>query len=154
MNHPMQHEEFVLTTVSWDNAADALARVRRAVFIVEQGVPESMEWDEADAVSLHALATTPEGVPIGTGRLLPDGHIGRMAVLPPWRGRGVGGAILTLLLGKALARGDREIALSAQLHAIGFYEREGFVPEGPVFDDAGLPHRRMVLRRALPDPAP
>ncbi len=153
MNHPLNHEEFVLSLVSWNSASDALSRVRRAVFIVEQGVPESLEWDDADAVSIHALAMAPDGEPIATGRLLPDGHIGRMAVLPAWRGRGVGGAILSLLVKQAQTRGDREIALAAQVHAIGFYEREGFVAEGPVFDDAGLPHRRMVLRPAPGTPA-
>ncbi len=153
MNLPLNHEEFVLSLVSWNTAADALARVRRAVFIVEQGVPESLEWDDADTVSIHALASAADGEPVATGRLLPDGHIGRMAVLPAWRGRGVGAAILSLLVSQARDRGDREIALAAQVHAIGFYEREGFVAEGPVFDDAGLPHRRMVLRSVRGTPA-
>jgi predicted GNAT family N-acyltransferase len=153
MNHPLAHEGFALTLVSWNTASDALSRVRRAVFIVEQGVPESLEWDDADAVSVHALASAPDGEPVATGRLLPDGHIGRMAVLKAWRGRGVGAAILALLVKQARGRGDREIALAAQVHAIGFYEREGFVAEGPVFDDAGLPHRRMVLRPAPATPA-
>lgn len=153
MNDPLNYEEFALSLVSWNTAADALARVRRAVFIVEQGVPESLEWDDADAVSIHALASGPDGAPIATGRLLPDGHIGRMAVLPAWRRRGVGAAILSLLVKQARTRGDREIALAAQVHAIGFYEREGFVAEGPVFDDAGLPHRRMVLRLGPGTPA-
>lgn len=124
------------------------ASVRREVFIVEQAVPEALEWDEHDAASLHALAENDDGEVLGTGRLLPDGHIGRMAVRRPWRGRGVGAAILDALVARALSRGDAEIALSAQVRAIGFYERFGFVAEGPEFDDAGIPHRRMVLRRA------
>jgi predicted GNAT family N-acyltransferase len=84
---------------------------------------------------------------LGTGRLLPDGHVGRMAVLPQARGTGVGSALLAALLQAARARGDREVALSAQTHAIPFYERFGFVVEGEEYDDAGIPHRRM--RRAL-----
>jgi len=124
--------------------------VRREVFIVEQGVPEALEWDEHDATSLHALAEGPGGEVLGTGRLLPDGHIGRMAVRRPWRGRGVGTAILETLIARARARQDAEIALSAQVGAIAFYERFGFVAEGPEFDDAGIPHRRMVLRRPAP----
>lgn len=132
---------------AWPEVEAAAASVRREVFIVEQGVPEALEWDEHDLPSLHALAESPAGEVVGTGRLLPDGHIGRMAVRRPWRGRGVGGAILRALIARARARGDDEIALSAQVGAIAFYERFGFVAEGPVFDDAGIPHRRMVLTR-------
>jgi predicted GNAT family N-acyltransferase len=98
-------------------------------------------------VSLHALAFDRAGRLLGTGRLLPDGHVGRMAVLPQARGTGVGSALLAALLQAARARGDREVALSAQTHAIPFYERFGFVAEGEEYDDAGIPHRRM--RRAL-----
>ena len=72
--------------------------VRRAVFVVEQRVPEALEWDDADALSLHALAHDSQGQPVATGRLLPDGHIGRMAVVREWRGRGVGRAILDFLV--------------------------------------------------------
>ena len=132
----------------WPPMEEAASSVRREVFIVEQGVPEALEWDEHDASSLHALAEDARGEVLGTARLLPDGHIGRMAVRRCWRGRGVGAALLGALVARARARGDTRIALSAQVSAIGFYERFGFVAEGPVFDDAGIPHRRMVLRRA------
>jgi predicted GNAT family N-acyltransferase len=82
---------------------------------------------------------------LGTGRLLPDGHIGRMAVLRQARGAGVGSALLRALMQAARARGDREVMLSAQTHALPFYERFGFVAEGEAYDDAGIPHRVMRL---------
>ena len=121
--------------------------VRYAVFVEEQKVPPEIELDDFDPVSLHALAFDRAGRLLGTGRLLPDGHVGRMAVLRLARGTGVGSALLAALLQAARARGDREVALSAQTHAIPFYERFGFVAEGEEYDDAGIPHRRM--RRAL-----
>lgn len=132
----------------WQHQADLdrLRVIRRRVFIDEQQVPESLEWDEFDAISLHVLAETASGVAVATGRLLPDGHIGRMAVLPEWRGRGVGLAVLQRLLTAARQRGDHSVRLNAQTHALGFYEKAGFVAEGPVFDDAGIPHRSMSCR--------
>lgn len=132
--------------VDWPTAAERLSAVRRTVFIEEQRVPEDLEWDAEDARSVHALAESPGGWPVGTARLLPDGHIGRMAVLPPWRRAGVGAALLRRLLDAAEARGDRVLRLNAQVHAIGFYERFGFAAHGPLFDDAGIPHRAMLLR--------
>lgn len=119
--------------------------VRRAVFVEEQKVPAEIELDEFDAVSLHALAFDGAGRVVGTGRLLPDGHIGRMAVLRQARGVGVGGALLAALMQAARARGDREVVLSAQTHAMPFYRRFGFVAEGDEYDDAGIPHRVMRL---------
>lgn len=120
--------------------------VRRTVFVDEQGVPEDMELDEFDPASLHALALDADGAVLGTGRLLPDGHIGRMAVLKPARGRGVGAALLLALVGAARARGECEVVLSAQTHAIPFYQRFGFVAEGDIYDDAGIAHRLMRRR--------
>lgn len=133
--------------LSWDRARDEASRVRSAVFVEEQGVPPELEMDEHDARSLHALAYAADGTAVGTGRLLPDGHIGRMAVLKAWRGKGVGGAILVRLIAAARERGDREVVLSAQTHAIEFYRRHGFLPEGEVYIDAGIPHQDM--RRTL-----
>jgi predicted GNAT family N-acyltransferase len=85
------------------------------------------------------------GIPIGTGRLLPDGHIGRMAVMKSARGVGVGGAILRALIRAAHERSDAEVVLNAQVHAKAFYARFGFLPEGEVFPDAGIPH--ICMRR-------
>lgn len=130
----------------WDAAREDASRIRFAVFVEEQGVPAELEMDENDARCLHALAFS-EGRAIGTGRLLPDGHIGRMAVLREWRGHGAGRALLHRLVQAARERGDREVLLSAQVHALGFYAAEGFEPEGPVYVEAGIEHQAM--RRCL-----
>lgn len=135
--------------VSWADARPALSSVRRAVFVEEQQIPESEEWDDFDAVSLHALAIDTAGHAIGTGRLLPDGHIGRMAVRAGWRGTGVGRAVLRALVAAAVERGDRELVLHAQVTAVGFYRKEGFEVFGEPFDEVGIPHRAM--RRRLRD---
>jgi predicted GNAT family N-acyltransferase len=137
---------FTLSETSWARDAGDLAAVRRAVFIDEQGVPEALEWDEHDAVALHFLATTLDGTPIGCARLLPDGHIGRMAVLPAWRGHGVGRSLLAAVLNAAQARGHAELRLSAQTHAADFYLRAGFVTEGIEYEEAGIPHVAMRKR--------
>lgn len=126
----------------WGTDRPALQKVRRAVFIVEQRVPESEEWDDDDPVSVHVLATL-NREPVGTGRLNPAGKIGRIAVLAGMRDRGIGSAILRLLLREAHHRGLREPYLHAQLQAVPFYEKFGFRREGEVFDEAGIPHVRM-----------
>ena len=140
---PVDIVEFGLETGTWDALAGAARPVRETVFIQEQKVPAEMEIDEFDASSQHAVARGPAGEPIGTGRLLPDGHIGRMAVLPEWRGKGVGRALLESLMDKAREQGLWHLALNAQLSATGFYERFGFVAEGETFMDADIPHIRM-----------
>lgn len=132
--------------MNWRDESPRLSAVRRVVFVEEQHVPEDLEWDDADVDNVHALALAADGTPVGTGRLLPDGHIGRMAVLASHRGRGVGAALLRALIDAARDRGHEVVELAAQLQAIGFYERFGFVVHGPVFDDAGIPHRTMTLR--------
>jgi predicted GNAT family N-acyltransferase len=104
-----------------------------------------LEWDELDAQSRHVLAESGQGEPVGTGRLLPDGHIGRMAVLSDWRGCGVGSGLLQALLCLARAQGHAEVLLNAQTHAEPFYARHGFVSSGEPFTDAGIPHRTMRL---------
>jgi len=127
----------------WERARAEASRIRFRVFVEEQGVPRAIELDEQDPLCIHALAYDERGTPIGTGRLLPDAHIGRMAVLEEWRGRGVGSRILQSLIEKARARGDREIALSAQIHAVEFYRAHGFQPVGEIYQEAGIPHRSM-----------
>ena len=138
---------FSIGTCGWTDAADALRKVRHDVFVVEQRVPEALEWDAADATSLHALAVDASGEPIGCARLLPDGHIGRVAVLAPWRGCGVGSALLQRLVDAARARGAPRVILNAQVAAMPFYARYGFVARGDVFDEAGIAH--CVMERAL-----
>jgi predicted GNAT family N-acyltransferase len=133
--------------LDWTAAQAEAKRIRFAVFVEEQGVPPELEMDDHDAQCVHALAYS-EGRAIGTGRLLPDGHIGRMAVLKEWRGRGAGRALLRRLIDAARRRGDREVLLSSQTHALGFYRAEGFEPEGAVYEEAGIPHQAMRRRLA------
>lgn len=111
--------------------------------MVEQGVTAELEWDGIDHACRHALAEDGEDRPIGCARLLPDGHIGRVAVLAGWRGHGVGDALLVRLMELARELGHRRVVLSAQTHALAFYARHGFVAYGPEYDDAGIPHRAM-----------
>ncbi|WP_426338030.1 GNAT family N-acetyltransferase [Pseudoduganella sp. S-14] len=117
--------------------------IRIEVFVREQNVPADLEMDDRDAASLHAVAYDAAGKALGTGRLLPDGHIGRMAVLRSARGAGVGGAILKGLMEKARERGDAKVVLSAQTHAAEFYLAHGFAKAGDVFYEAGIPHIEM-----------
>ncbi|HSQ05840.1 MAG TPA: GNAT family N-acetyltransferase [Burkholderiales bacterium] len=142
----MSTPPFVVKPVNWHVSREALQTIRRTVFIEEQNVPEELEWDDADERSYHVLACTPENVAIGTGRLLLSCEVGRMAVLKEWRRRGVGSAILKVLLHLAKKEGCGTIELNAQTHAIGFYEKHGFVATGREFLDAGILHRRMQIR--------
>ena len=133
--------------MDWERARAAATPIRFTVFVQEQNVPPEIEMDEHDGQCVHALAFNEAGEPVATGRLLPDGHIGRMAVLKDARGSGVGARMLTVLTGAARARGDREVVLSAQTHALDFYRKQGFVEEGAQYLDAGIPHQTM--RRKL-----
>ena len=121
------------------------APIRFTVFVQEQGVPFEIELDEQDARSVHAVVFDQEK-PVATGRLLPDGHIGRMAVLKDWRRRGIGALILQALVERAKKRGYAEVALSAQVHAVPFYRAHGFVPEGEEYMEAGIRHQAMKCR--------
>ncbi len=136
---------FTIHETDWAHDAPHLSAVRRTVFIDEQGVPEALEWDEHDAAALHLLATTIEGLPIGCARLLPDGHLGRMAVLPAWRGQGVGQTLLAAAIHAAKNRGLATLKLSAQTHAAAFYARAGFIPVGEEYEEAGIPHVAMQI---------
>jgi predicted GNAT family N-acyltransferase len=132
--------------LDWEAARAEASRIRFKVFVEEQGVPREIELDELDARCVHALAFE-EGRAVGTGRLLPDAHIGRMAVLEGWRGRGIGSQILESLIAQARGRGDPAVVLSAQVHALEFYARHGFRAAGEIYQEAGIPHRTM--RRKL-----
>lgn len=131
---------------SWQTDEALIRAVREAVFVREQGIPAQLEWDNADAGAMHVLALSSVGEPIGTGRLLPSAVIGRMAVLQPYRGQGVGRALLSALLDAARERGDTEVTLSAQTKVIGFYARAGFTPVGEVYLEAGIAHQNMRRR--------
>jgi predicted GNAT family N-acyltransferase len=132
-----------VTLGSWDEFGDEARRIRLEVFVTEQGVPLDMEIDSMDPVSVHALASRPAGPALGTGRLLPDGHIGRMAVTREARGQGVGAALLLSLMQAARRAGHQEVELFSQVHAQRFYERFGFVAVGEPFDDCGIAHITM-----------
>ncbi len=130
---------------TWKRDRDRLKLVRQRVFVEEQGVPEEMEWDRHDSRCHHWLAEIPDTSPVGTVRMTPEGHVGRLSVLAEWRGHGIAHALMQALLERARRDGHRRLQLDAQLHAIGLYEKLGFVVHGQVFFDAGLPHRRMTL---------
>ena len=127
----------------WESVRDDAQRLRTEVFVIEQGVPIELEWDESDEVSIHAVVYGEDNQPIATGRLLPDGHIGRMAVQKALRGTGIGRFLLTSLLREAQRLGHTTLVLHAQTYAVGFYLRHGFQPEGSEFMEAGIPHILM-----------
>jgi len=136
----------LLRVGDWSTLGQAAASVRSEVFVREQAIPAELEWDDQDALSIHCVALA-AGEPVATGRLLRDGHIGRMAVLAGWRRAGLGGLILERLVDLARERGDPVARLNAQLYVEAFYRRHGFVIEGEAFDDAGIPH--IAMRRSL-----
>ena len=134
----------------WEALAEAAQAVRLAVFVGEQGIPESEEWDADDAIAVHAVVRTLAGLPLATGRLILSGEagharIGRMAVLRSARGIGLGREVLQALIAQARERGVRHIGIHAQLSAMSLYAQAGFVPVGEVFDEVGIPHRCMTL---------
>ena len=139
INDPIQ-----IRMANWREEGAALQAVRDIVFIQEQQVPVELEWDGLDADCIHMLAFSGEK-PIGTARLLLNGHIGRMAVLKNWRNQGVGSAMLQRLLDEIRNRGIQYAVLNAQIAAADFYRRIGFQTEGEEFMDAGIPHVCMVL---------
>lgn len=132
--------------VEWADAQRDIRAIRRTVFVEEQGVPEELDLDGLDQDCMHVLACDEHGQPIGTGRMTADEKIGRMAVLKPWRGQGVGRALLQTLLKEAGRRGLSQVYLAAQTQAIGFYEKHGFRATGDIFLDAGISHRNMILK--------
>ena len=136
-------QPFRVQLVDFHDALGELRGVRDEVFVGEQGVPVELEHDALDPLCVHVLARVLDGTPIGTARLTPDHHIGRMAVRAPWRGRGVGDALLLALVDEARKRGWPEVRLNAQVSAIGFYERHGFHQAGERFVEAGIEHQAM-----------
>lgn len=129
--------------VRWSSHGDALRAIRDAVFIQEQGIDPAEEWDHRDATCRHFLAYQDQR-PVGCARLLDGTTIGRMAVLETARGQRVGSRLLLACL-TAIRATQATAVLGAQLTALPFYALHGFQPTGSVFDDAGIPHRRMTL---------
>lgn len=154
----MSHPDYHLPTpalADWQRDAKAIAQVRRQVFILEQRVPEALEWETRDPYCDWYLARDSGHQPVGIARLVPEswtglppgtGIVGRMAVLAAWRGRGLGALLLAAVLERARRRGLARLVLHAQTHAESFYARRGFLPVGDVFEEAGIPHRCMELR--------
>jgi len=137
--------DFTIKPVSWSENKQSLSYIRHQVFIDEQDVPEELEWDEFDQISIHLLARDSKQAPIGCARLLTNGKIGRMAVLKSWRGKGVGTALLKRAIQLAEQQGHLAVELDAQSYVIPFYQREGFIVTSTEFTDAGIPHHRMKL---------
>ncbi|MCX5075885.1 GNAT family N-acetyltransferase [Streptomyces sp. NBC_00513] len=151
---------YQVRVASCDADLAACFAVRTEVFVVEQSVPESIEYDAYDAMAVHVLAEGPDGESLGTGRLLHGpgalgktgaaeiGSLGRLAVAKSARGLGVGAALVRAIEVEAARLGLTAVDLGAQTHALAFYERLGYEAYGPEFQDAGIPHRSM--RRRLP----
>lgn len=141
----MTKPTFTVYVTDWATHAAELYAVRRQVFIEEQNVPEELEQDEFDPGCWHVLAQDMRSQPIGTGRLLPDGHLGRLAVLKPWRGHGVGRALMDCLLTLARQHRFSVLELNSQVRVEAFYAEFGFIATGGIFMEAGIPHRTMRL---------
>lgn len=133
----------IVRVANWQRDSAELRRIRETVFVAEQAVPAELEWDNEDADAVHFLAEEGQFA-VGTARLLPDGHIGRVAVLKDWRGMKVGDALMRAAIAEAERRGLTQQALSAQVHATAFYERLGFRVVSEEFIEAGIPHVDMV----------
>lgn len=131
--------------VDWNKAKKTLSAIRTEVFIEEQHVPAELEWDGLDPVAKHLLALDSNGNPVGCARIIAPGSIGRMAVKYDLRGQGIGRALLNTAIDLCRQYGWSEICLSAQTHAIPFYEKSGFIVTSKVYMDAGIPHRDMCL---------
>lgn len=141
-----------ISVADWVGDNQALKEIRSEVFIREQSVPVELEWDGLDDSALHLIATTTDNIAVATARLLPDGHIGRVAVLKAWRHQGLGTALMRELIHQAELLGYKKLELAAQIQAIPFYEKLGFVSYGDEFMDAGIRHKNM--RRNMSPSAP
>lgn len=141
----MQIANCYLEPASYAVDFEDIRYVRNLVFVVEQKIPIEMEFDECDQDCQHFLVRDADYQPIATCRLSPEGKIGRMAVLSEWRGQGVGESLLRAVIDKARNLGLTGVTASAQLTALGFYQKFGFTIEGEVFAEAGIPHQAIRL---------
>lgn len=137
---------FTVHLITWHDGEPLLRALREKVFIQEQHVPVELEWDGLDDACHHALALSSNGDAVGCGRITPDGHIGRVAVLPEWRGKRIGTAILEMLVEYARSQQYKKVELNAQVQVIPLYKQFGFEAEGEEFMDANIPHRKMVMK--------
>ncbi|MFQ5547651.1 MAG: GNAT family N-acetyltransferase [Woeseia sp.] len=143
----MQHNTFTTRRAVWQEDREDLEYIRRQVFVNEQKIPESEEWDDEDEKSSHVLAFSEKRDVVGTGRLEPAGKIARLAVVAEYRGQGVGSAMLTRLIEEARNRGFSQVYLHSQTHALNFYKKFGFVSDEEIFSEGGIPH--VLVRLAL-----
>ncbi len=141
----MNIPNYYVEPAHYDTDVEELHFVRKQVFVLEQQIPPEVEFDELDRQCHHVIARDALRNPIGTGRLSPDGRVGRMAVLRQWRQQQVGESLLRALLEKARKLGMGKIAASAQVTAVGFYQKHGFVPEGQPYLSAGIMHQLLRL---------
>jgi predicted GNAT family N-acyltransferase len=142
----MMSNPFTVSLVTWHDGEPLLKSIREEVFVREQGVPAELEWDGLDESCRHALALSHNGDAIGCGRMLPNGHIGRISVLSQWRKNKVGTAIMEALLDYARSHDYKQVDVDAQTYAMPFYHSFGFTEQGKEFLDAGLPHIKMFLK--------
>lgn len=145
----MSDSQATIRTATWAEDGEVIQSVRSDVFVREQAIPAELDFDGADPVCLHVLAFVGDEA-IGTGRMAPDGHIGRVAVLKNWRRQRVGSALVDLLVSMARDRGLKTVYLNSQRSAAGFYEALGFAEAGDTFFEAGIEHVRMESSSALP----
>ncbi|WP_416885912.1 GNAT family N-acetyltransferase [Marinospirillum sp.] len=136
--------QLTLRQGSWEQLGDLCQPLRQQVFVEEQQIAASDEWDDQDALCEHFILLL-GGRPIATGRLSPEGKIGRLAVVQALRGKGLGAKIIEQMISSARRQGRQKVYLHAQTHALPFYLKLGFSAEGPVFDEAGIEHQRCVL---------
>ncbi len=141
---------FIVSRALWPQQEDTeqkkiIFSIREQVFVIEQSVDADIEWDGRDHLCRHVIAFAKDKLPIGTGRLLPGGHIGRIAVIASWRNKGVGSAILKQLISIAIDEGVDSVYLNSQTQAMDFYRRLNFVPDGKIFMEAGIQHQKMIL---------
>lgn len=129
---------------SWDQLQQDAKLIRELVFISEQNIPEQDEWDDQDAISQHFVVYD-QNQPIATARLLANNSVGRVAVLKPYRGQGIGRLIMLEIIAYAQAQKRPSLQLSSQVHAISFYEKLGFSIQGDEYDECGIPHIEMVM---------
>lgn len=146
LHNSLKNLEILL--VDWVKASKEAFFIRKAVFIDEQRVPEELELDADDLQAIHVLAKI-DGLSVGTARLVAiskdQAQIGRMAVLDQYRGQGIGRQILEKLIQFAQEKDFTGLFLHSQVNAIPFYEKMGFKADGDIYDEAGIPHRNMML---------
>lgn len=135
-----------VSSCNWIDCQTAVSEIRMQVFVMEQLVPLDLEFDGLDQTACHWLAKDSRGQPVGTARLLNNGHIGRMAVLRPYRNNGVGSAIMRSIVAHTKQAGLLSLHLNAQITAEPFYQHLGFSRYGEEFMDAGIPHIAMAIK--------